>query len=149
MTRRPKGVLTLLVLLALWVGACAVTPTEIKYRCILPKTAAIDADPDLGTVFANAIAAKAKLEFLNQTRLKGMVANDVTYIVSLRSSSAQGVFVNVLFNRPYRTMALTISGDVGNPEAGLIAQRSIKVFATLFPGSTLAPFSGNQALFGP
>jgi len=139
----------LLILLAFGLGACAAPPTDINYRCVLPKTASVDADPDLATVFANQLAASARLQVLSQTRLKGKVSNDVTYIVSLKSAAADRVFVNVLFNQPFRTVAVTIAGDVGNPEASLIAQKAVKVFSAMFPGSILAPFSGNQALFGP
>ena len=139
----------MLILLAFGLGACAAPPTDINYRCVLPKTASVDADPDLATVFANQLAASARLQVLSQTRLKGKVSNDVTYIVSLKSAAADRVFVNVLFNQPFRTVAVTIAGDVGNPEASLIAQKAVKVFSAMFPGSILAPFSGNQALFGP
>jgi hypothetical protein len=150
MMRRTISVHWLLLAAVLCLAACATAPvTALNYRCVLPKTTVIDVDPDLATAFAGGIAAGAKLQVLSQTRLKGRVTEDVTYIVSLKSSAADGVFVNVLFNQPYRTMALTISGDVQNPEAGVIAQKAVKVFSTMFPGSTLAPFAGNQALFGP
>ncbi len=140
----------MILLLAFCLGGCATpAPTVLNYRCVLPKIAVIDVDPDLATAFASGIAASAKLQVLSQTRLKGKVADDVTYIVSLKSSAADGVFVNVLFNQPYRTIALTISGDIGNPQAAVIGQKAVSFFSAMFPGSTLAPFSGNQALFGP
>ncbi len=147
--RKTTNPLPLIFLLAFCLGGCVTPASETNFRCVLPKTAPVDTDPDIATVFANELAAKAGLQVLSQTRLKGMVPIDVTYIVSLKSTAAAGVFVNVLFNRPYRTVALTISGDVHNPEAGVIAQRAAKVFSAMFPGSSLAPFSGNQALFGP
>jgi hypothetical protein len=149
MMRGNTGALPSIILLAFCLGACASPPTEINYRCVLPRTASIAADPDLATAFANELAASARLQVLSQTRLKGKVSEDVTYIVSLKSSAAEKVFVNVLFNQPFRTVAVTIAGDIRNPEASLIAQRAVKVFSAMFPGSDLAPFSGNQALFGP
>jgi len=149
MKRRSLSALPLVVVSAFVLGGCATPPTEINYRCILAKTASIAADPDLATVFSGELAAGARLQFLGQTRLKGKISNDVTYIVSLKSSAATGVFVNVAFNQPYRTLAVTIAGDIRNPEAGVIAQKAVTVFSAMFPGSSLAPFSGNQALFGP
>lgn len=136
--------------LAVVLGGCAAPqPTEIDYRCVLPNTLAFDFASDLATLFGNAIAEKAHLQILNTTRLKGSAANDVTYIVSLKSTNVEGLFVNVLFNRPYRTIAVTISGDIRNPEANLIAEDAVKSFSEVFPGSKLTLFSGNQALFGP
>jgi starvation-inducible outer membrane lipoprotein len=146
---RTTNTLSVILLLAVCLGGCAAPPTDINYRCVLPGTSSIGADPDLATAFANELAASARLQVLSQTRLKGKVSNDVTYIVSLKSSAAAVVFVNVLFNQPYRTVAVTIAGDIQNPEASLIAQKAVKVFSGMFPGSKLAPFSGNQALFGP
>jgi hypothetical protein len=147
--RKISNRLPLMILLAVCVGGCVAPSTEINFRCVLPKTVAVDTDPDIATAFANELAAKARLEVLSQTRLKGMVPIDVTYIVSLKSTAAPGVFVNVLFNHPYRTVALTISGNIQNPEAEVISQKAATVFTAMFPGSRLAPFSGNQALFGP
>jgi hypothetical protein len=149
MMTRATNTLPVVLLLAVCLCGCATPPTDINYRCVLPKTASVGADPDLATAFANELAASARLKVLSQTRLKGKVSNDVTYIVSLKSSASPGVFVNVLFNQPYRTVAVTIAGDIQNPEAGLVAQRAVKVFSAMFPGSRLAPFSGNQSLFGP
>jgi hypothetical protein len=146
---RSTNTLPVILLLAVCLGGCAAPPSDINYRCVLPRTASVEGDPEIATVFANELAASARLQVLSQTRLKGKVSNDVTYIVSLKSSAASGVFVNVLFNQPYRTVAVTVAGDVQNPEAGLIMQKAVKVFSGMFPGSKLTPFSGNQALFGP
>src|ERR1039457_586618 len=126
--RRTTGALPLIILLAFCLGGCASPPTDINYRCILPKTASVDAEPDLATAFANELAASARLQVLSQTRLKGKISSDVTYIVSLKSSAADRVFVNVLFNQPFRTVAVTVAGDIWNPEASLIAQKAVKVF---------------------
>lgn len=147
---RIRSSLSFILLFAACLGGCvAPQPTEINYRCVLPRSASIGDDSELAAAFAGQVAASARLELLSQTRLKGKASNDVTYIVSLKSSAANRVFVNVLFNEPYRTVAVTISGDVHNPEATAIARDSAKVFSAMFPGLVLAPFSGNQALFGP
>jgi len=146
---RISGAVASILLLAFLLGGCAAPTTEINYRCVLPKIASADADPDLASVFASELAASARLQVLSQTRLKGKVSKDITFIVSMKSSAAAGVFVNVLFNQPYRTVAVTIAGDIRNPEAGVIIQKAVKVFSAMFPGSNLVPFSGNQALFGP
>jgi hypothetical protein len=141
--------LALILLLAGLLAGCATPPVELKYRCVLPNNLTFDIARDLAGLFATEIASKAHLQVLNQTRLTGKTPNDVTNIVSLKSTADDKVFVNVLFNRPYRTIAMTISGDIRDPEANLIAQRAIDAFSKLFPGSNLAPFAGNQALFGP
>ncbi|HMD61360.1 MAG TPA: hypothetical protein VKG78_08010 [Opitutaceae bacterium] len=150
---RKTDALSLILLSAIWLGGCASPATDagadLNYRCVLPKSVSVATDPDPATAFAGELAAGARLQLLNQTRVKGKTSDDVTYIVSLKSSSADGVFVNVVFNQPYRTVAVTISGDVRNPEAGAIAKRAQAAFSAMFPGSSLAPFSGNQALFGP
>jgi len=147
---RTTSALPFILMLAAFTGGCtAPQPTEINYRRVVPKVFTIAPGTDVAIAFASRLTAAARLEVLSQTRLKGKASNDVTYIVSLRSSAASGVFVNILFNEPYRTVAMTISGDVANPEATRIAQESAKVFSLMVPGSVLAPFSGNQALFGP
>lgn len=137
-------------LLAVVLGGCAAPqPTSINYRCVLPNTLAFDFASDLATLFGNEIAAKAHLQVLNQTRLKGNAANDVTYMISMKSTNVDGLFVTVLFNRPYRTIAVTITGDIKNPEANLVAQEAVRSFSRMFRGSELTLFTGNQALFGP
>ena len=147
---KTTSALPIMLMFAACVGGCvAPQPTEVNYRCVLPRIFAIEADTELAEAFASRLAAAARLEVLSQTRLKGRASNDVTHIVSLRSSAANGVFVNVLFNVPYRTVAMTISGDVRNPEVERIVRESARVFAAMIPGSVLTPFSGNQALFGP
>jgi len=145
-----RNTLPFVVLIGALLGGCAApAPAELKFRCVLPKMALVGVDPDLAAAFASRLAAGARLQVLSQTRFKGKASNDVTYIVSLRSAPAATVFVNIAYNEPYRTVALTISGDVRNPEATRIAQESARAFSALFPGSALAPFSGDQALFGP
>ena len=144
-----KATLPLVILGAVLLGGCAAPaqPAELKFRCVLPKAALAAVESDLATVFASRLAEASGLNVLSQTRQTGKSSSDVTYIVSLRS--AKGVFVNILFNVPYRTVALTLSGDVQSPEAAKVAREASQVFSAVFPGSTLAPFSGNQALFGP
>ncbi len=147
---KTTSALPFILMLAAFAGGCAAPqPTEINFRCVVPKVFTIAPGTDIAIALASRLTAAARLEVLSQTRLKGKASNDVTYIVSLRSSAASGVFVNLLFNEPYRTVAMTISGDVRNPEATRIAQEAARVFSLMVPGSVLAPFSGNQALFGP
>ncbi len=145
---RATNRLTVALLIASLAG-CATPPVEIDYRCVFPDNVAFDIARDLSVLFAGDIALKANLQVLSQTRQTGKTLNDVTYIVALKSKASDKVFVNVLFNRPHRTMALTITGDIHDPEANAIAQKAVEVFSRLFPGSALAPFAGNQGLFGP
>jgi hypothetical protein len=147
--RRTTSPLSLAFLLAAFLAGCATQPVvELDYRCVLPNNVSFDVTRDLAGLFSEEIVAKANLQLLSQTRQTGKTSGDVTYIVSLKSKVAENVFVNVLFNRPSRTIAVTILGDIRNPEANVIAQRAIKAFSTVFPGSNLVPSSGNQALFG-
>jgi hypothetical protein len=140
--------LTFALVIAALAG-CATRPIEIDYRCVFPDNVAFDIARDLSVLFAEDIALKANLQVLSQTRQTGKSLTDVTYIVALKSKVSEKVFVNVLFNRPHRTMALTITGDIRDPEANAIAQKAVDAFSRLFPGSVLAPFAGNQGLFGP
>ncbi|HEY1765610.1 MAG TPA: hypothetical protein VGF85_11850 [Opitutaceae bacterium] len=132
-----------------FVAGCATPVVEIDYRCVFPNKALFDLTQDLSLVFADAIAHQANLQVLNQTRQTGMSPTDVTYIVSLRSKAAQDVFVNVLFNKPTRTVVLSISGNIRDPEATSIGQKANEVFSKLFPGTHLDLVQGKQNLFGP
>ena len=138
-----------MALLIATLAGCATPPLEIDYRCVFPDVVAFDIARDLSALFAEDIALKANLQVLNQTRQTGKTVSDVTYIVALKSKVSEKVFVNVLFNRLHRTMVLTITGDIHDPEANVIAQKAVDAFSRLFPGSTLALFAGNQGLFAP
>jgi hypothetical protein len=126
---------------------CATPAVEIDYRCVFPNTVLFDVTRDLSVVFADEIAHQAHLQVLSHTRQTGKSVDDVTYIVSLKSTVSEKVLVNVLFNKPNRTMVLSISGDIHDPEATLIAQKAIEAFPRLFPGAALAPFKGGHGLF--
>ena len=144
-----KVALPLVILVAALLGGCAAPrPAELKFRCVLPKAAVVVAESELASAFANRLAAACRLDVLSQTRQTGRTSADITYIVGLRSAVVSSVYVNVLFNVPSRTVAVTISGEIRHPEASRIVREASRVFSVVFPGSALAPYSGDQALFG-
>jgi hypothetical protein len=145
--RRTINSLAIILLPALFLAGCATPPpVELDYRCVLANNASFDVARDFSGLVSAEIASKAHLQILSQTRVTGKTSNDVSYIVSLKSTVADKVFVSLLFNQPHRTIALTILGDVRDPEASLIAQRAMKAFSEMFPGSRLVPVSGNEAM---
>lgn len=147
MKRTALGLTSVLILGIL--AGCATPVVEIDYRCVFPNNALFDLTQDLSMVFADAIAHQADLQILNQTRQTGRSPGDVTYIVSLKSKSPEDVFVNVLFNKPSRTVVLSISGNIQDPQANAISRKANEAFSKLFPGAQLTLVQNKQRLFGP
>jgi hypothetical protein len=148
MTRGAILALSVLSVAMFDVGGCnEPIPNELSYRCDLSGTA-IDVNRDLATRLADQLAAEEKLQVEGHTPITG-TSFDANYIVELRSSLSENISVSILCNEPQKIVAVTIRGNVRDPEASAIGQKAAEVFSRICPGSTLAPFVAREGIMGP